>query len=165
MKKFLRKQLFENSLIMFNLSGVFRDLQNYFYSRKNIKKFKSKPFWTKLNLRYDWLGMPYTVLNYDDEFFEELDDTNQGRIILRDLALLLKEFSTFNSHEIIQMKTKRIKMNGEETNSLLIYFRPIFYYITFKNTFFTSLFGYIIYQNWNSIQTKLWSIVDAIQKL
>lgn len=160
MKNFLKKHFLENSLIIFNLSGVFRDIQNYFYSRKNIKKFKSKPFWNKLNLRLDWLGMPYTVLNYNDEFFEELNDIEQGRIILRDLAPLFKEFSTFNSFEIVEMKKKRIKLEGKEINAILIYFRPIFYYITLKNIFFTSLLGYILYKNLNSIQT-LWSNINA----
>lgn len=160
---FIKKQFIFNSIIIFNIVGVFRDFSNYFYSRKNIKKFTEKTFWEVLKLRLDWFGMPYTVLNYEDEFFQEISETGQKHVILRDIAPLIREFNSFESYDIIQLKQKRLK--GDASNSILIYFRPVFYFITLKNIIFTSILGYIIYLNIDKILLKFGSILNAIEKL
>lgn len=156
MKEFLRNQFIYNSIIIFNVFGVYRDIKDYFYSKRNLSKFKTKPFWKKLKCRMDWLGMPYLVLNFKESFFTELTPDEQSKKILMEISLIIKELSLFHSYEILTIKQKRIRKYGKDTNSILVYFRPVFYFISLKNIFFTtSILGYIIYTHLELIRNLL----------
>lgn len=130
-----------NSTFIFNIFGVFKDFTNYFYLRRSIKKISKTKIWEKLKLRRDWYGMPYTAINYSEEFFE-LDTESQKKFVVRDLAGLFKEFDNYNFWEILALKIEKIE--EEDVNALRVWFRPIFYFISYKNILFSITLWYLI---------------------
>lgn len=126
-----------NKFLIFNFLGVYQDLKNYFEIVNGFKEMSKKDFWIVKSFRIDWIGMAYGVLSYDDSFFKELDYENQRRVIIRDMAVFFRELDTLNFNEILKYQQKRLKFQGEDTNSILVYFRPIFYFTSKWNVFNT----------------------------
>jgi hypothetical protein len=117
-----------NKFIIFNFLGFINDIENYLYLREKFKGLSNlSNVWREKRFRVDWFGLGYGVLNYDEEFFTMADEY-QRKMIVSDLRDLFMEFETLNFYEILTLKQKRIVIDGEITNSILIYFRPIFYY-------------------------------------
>ena len=52
----------------FKIFGVIKDIKNYIFLRKIIKnEMMDSPLWVKNNLRVDWIGRIYTVINLPPE--------------------------------------------------------------------------------------------------
>jgi hypothetical protein len=92
----------------------------------------------------DWIGMGYGVFNYDEEFFKLANEHQKG-VIISDMKFLFDDFEKYNFVEILTLKQERIVIDGEETYSILIYFRPIFYYTSFWNVINTLILSVFIY--------------------
>lgn len=133
-----------NSIFIINIFGVVKDFRNYFYVRKNVKKISKLKFWKDMKFRIDWFGMPYTVINYNEEFFE-LNTDYQKKIIIRDLAKLFKEFEEYDFWELLTLKNERVVEDGVTYNAVLVYFRPMFYFISLRNIIWTILLILLIY--------------------
>jgi len=56
-----------------NILGIFKDISDWFYIKKQIKKAKTKEEWYKYNLRVDWVNRIYTIINLPKEYFGEKD--------------------------------------------------------------------------------------------
>lgn len=141
MKDLLEDIFIYNKIIIFNLFGFFRDINNFFYLRKSFKEISKNYVWQQKKFRLDWIGFGYGVFNYDEEFFK-FPPEYQKHIITNDMQFLFEDFEKYNFLEILTLRQERIVIGGEETYSVLIYFRPIFYYISkwnVINTFILSL--------------------------
>ena len=130
----LKDFFYWNSTFIFNIFGVLKDFSNYLYLRKSIKKISKTKIWKDLKFRRDWYGMPYTAINYTEDFFD-LDGETQKKFVVRDIAKLFKEFEQYNFWEIITLKVERIE--EDDIFAVRVWFRPMFYYISFRNISFT----------------------------
>ena len=106
-----------------------------------MKKVSEKKIWKKLRIRRDWIGMPYLVLNIGEEYadFFDMPEDAQKMSIVRYLGGLFDEFSSNDLNDILSMKQQRIKYKDEYIESILIWFRPIFKFTSFRNIFLTSI--------------------------
>jgi hypothetical protein len=126
----------------FKIFGVIRDIRNYFFLRKIIKReMINSPLWTKNNLRVDWIGRIYTVVNLPPEVTMSPDLPRElWPAYLVDQSKGLNEYLTsLNLHEIIIPEYKEIP---ESTSYLLIYY-PYFrnltkWWIISRTIFWTS---------------------------
>jgi hypothetical protein len=113
----------------FKIFGVIRDIRNYFFLRKIIKReVINSPLWSKNNLRVDWIGRIYTVVNLPPEVTMSPDLPRElWPAYLVDQSKGLNEYLTsLNLHEIIIPEYKEIP---ESTSYLLIYY-PYFRNLT-----------------------------------
>jgi hypothetical protein len=113
----------------FKIFGVIRDIRNYFFLRKIIKReMINSPLWSKNNLRVDWIGRIYTVVNLPPEVTMSPDLPRElWPAYLVDQSKGLNEYLTsLNLHEIIIPEYKEIP---ESTSYLLIYY-PYFRNLT-----------------------------------
>jgi hypothetical protein len=49
---------------------IFKEINNYYFIKKVIRKIEKTPEWVKLNLRKGWFGVMYTVINLPPEVFQ-----------------------------------------------------------------------------------------------
>lgn len=113
----------------FKIFGVIKDIRNYFFLRKVIKReMVNSPLWSKNNLRVDWIGRIYTVVNLPPEVTMAPDLPKElWPAYLVDQSKGLNEYLTsLNLHEIIIPEFKEIP---ESTSYLLVYY-PYFRYLT-----------------------------------
>jgi hypothetical protein len=126
----------------FKIFGVIRDIRNYFFLRGIIKReMINSPLWSKNNLRVDWIGRIYTVVNLPPEVTMSPDLPRElWPAYLVDQSKGLNEYLTsLNLHEIIIPEYKEIP---ESTSYLLIYY-PYFrnltrWWIISRTIFWTS---------------------------
>lgn len=107
---------------IFKIFGVINDIKNYLYLRKIIKKeMMDSPLWVKNNLRVDWIGRIYTVVNLPPEVTMSPDLPKElWPAYLIDQSKGLNEYLTsLNLHEIIIPEYKEIP---DSTSYLLVYY-------------------------------------------
>jgi len=113
----------------FKIFGVIQDIRNYFFLRRIIKReMMNSPLWSKNNLRVDWIGRIYTVMNLPPEVTMAPDLPKElWPAYLVDQSKGLNEYLTsLNLHEIIIPEYKEIP---ESTSYLLVYY-PYFRNLT-----------------------------------
>jgi hypothetical protein len=113
----------------FKIFGVIRDIKNYFFLRRIIKReMVNSPLWSKNNLRVDWIGRIYTVVNLPPEVTMAPDLPKElWPAYLIDQSKGLNEYLTsLNLHEVIIPEYKEIP---DSTSYLLIYY-PYFRNLT-----------------------------------
>lgn len=116
-------------LSIFKIFGVIVDIKNYIYLRKITKReMMNSPLWVKNNLRVDWIGRIYTVVNLPPEVTMSPDLPKElWPAYLIDQSKGLNEYLTsLNLHEIIIPEYKEIP---DSTSYLLVYY-PYFRSLT-----------------------------------
>ena len=128
---------------IFKIFGVINDIKNYLYLRKITKKeMMDSPLWVKNNLRVDWIGRIYTVVNLPPEVTMSPDLPKElWPAYLIDQSKGLNEYLTsLNLHEIIIPEYKEIP---DSTSYWLVYY-PYFrsltkWWISTRIIFWTSI--------------------------
>lgn len=126
----------------FKIFGVIKDITNYFFLRRIIKReMVNSPIWSKNNLRVDWIGRIYTVVNLPPEVTMAPDLPKElWPAYLIDQSKGLNEYLTsLNLHEVIIPEYKEIPGS---TSYLLIYY-PYFrnftkWWVISRTIFWTS---------------------------
>lgn len=103
---------------------VIRDINNYFFLRKTIKEESKGLKWNKFNLRFDWIGRIYTVVNLPPEVTLSPDAPGEIRpaYVLEEIRSINEYLTTLNLHEIIVPVFKPL----EGTDSYLVIYYPVF---------------------------------------
>jgi len=139
---------------IFKIFGVIRDIKNYIFLRKITKKeMMDSPLWVKNNLRVDWIGRIYTVINLPPEVTMSPDLPKElWPAYLIDQSKGLNEYLTsLNLHEIIIPEYKEIP----GTDSYLLVYYPYFrdltkWWVSTRLIFWTSVIIIQHYTHWFS---------------
>lgn len=119
------------------LFRIFKEIKNYFYLIRTIRKNRNSEVWKKHNLRYNWFFTIYTVVNLPPEVFGS-EEIYYQTYVMEALLPIYEYFITLNIQEIIECKTRRIEGNP----SFLVLYKPLFNDLTawwiFKWTVFIS---------------------------
>lgn len=146
---------------IFKFPEVIKDINNYLYLKKVVKRESlNSPIWAKNNLRVDWIGRIYTVMNLPPEVTLSPDMPREvWPAYLLDQSKGLNEYLTsLNLHEIIIPEYKEIP---DSTSYLLVYsfyFRSLgwgwflsrsiiwtaIYFIQTRTHFFTNAYAWLI---------------------
>lgn len=146
---------------IFKIFGVIRDIKNYIFLRKITKKeMMDSPLWVKNNLRVDWIGRIYTVINLPPEVTMSPDLPKElWPAYLIDQSKGLNEYLTsLNLHEIIIPEYKEIP----GTDSYLLVYYPYFrdltkWWVSTRLIFWTSVIIIQHYTHWFS-EIYQWTI-------
>lgn len=123
--------------------GVIRDIRNYFFLRKITKnELMNSPIWAKNNLRVDWIGRIYTVMNLPPEVTMSPDLPKElwPAYLIEQSKGLNEYLTSLNLHEIIIPEYKEIP----ESNSYLLVYSPYFrdltiWWVSSRSIFWTSV--------------------------
>lgn len=126
------------------LVGIYRDISNFVYYVKTVKKIRNSDRWKELKLRHDWFYKIYTVLNLRTDIFQE-------KIMAEyEAANDFKPIGEFlmdnNLGEIVRHSIDRLE--GEDAYLVQIRFWPLYLfksYIFKKIIPYTLLFVFILY--------------------
>ena len=103
---------------------VIKDIRNYFFIKRTIKKNKGSIEWEKFKLRVDWVGRIYTVVNLPPEVIYSPDSPEEIRpaYILEESRPLNEYLTKLNLQEVIMPKISPIP----DSVSYLIVYSPYF---------------------------------------
>lgn len=102
-----------------------RELINYFYIRKVIKREKKNNVWNSLNLRADYVGRIYTVLNLRKEDAGD-DETVKRSKVFEKMLPINAYIKKLDLHEIVYPAVEK-----QSDRSYLVVYVPLLKYITF----------------------------------
>jgi hypothetical protein len=133
---------------------VIRDINNYLFLRKTIKTESKTLVWQKFNLRYDWLGRIYTVVNLPPEVTLSPDAPEEIRpaYVLEETRQINEYLTGLNLHEIIMPEFKPLE-GGE---SYLVIYYPVFQKLSL--TWILSRIGLIFLAWWLEKKFSLFSL-------
>ena len=146
-----------------SIISVFKDLSNYMFYRKRIKKIDEEGYFKERKMRVDRLGRVYFVINLEPELqlaTGDIVDLERSRVY-EAVSKIQGVFATNNLVEIVDVSSKRIK-----TDDYYAYLVTISYKITsvWKDLFRIVLLGVITYllihfgiwlgENWSTVSAK-----------
>jgi len=139
------------------------DLSNWRYVMKTIRKHKKTSDWESFNLRADWVGRIYTVLNPQSP----TDDGDTIEILKIKYADRLKPMNLYIDKIGLGYSVSPAYEQVNDTNSFLIVYVPIFSYLTVWKVFIWLIFVLTFFltklDTWTfSAITYLW---DLLMKL
>lgn len=128
-KKKTRKRRFRiRSFRTLKIYLYIREIINYIYIKRTIKKEQLTSQWQALNLRADWVGRIYTVLNIRKEDVGEEDTVKRAKVF--ELMLPLNNYiKKLDLHEIVFPAIEQ-----QSDRSYLVVYSPLFRTITFFRT-------------------------------
>lgn len=104
--------------------GLFKDISNYVFIRRKLRKARKTETWEKLGLDYDWVGRVWTVINLRQEDVGEETLVKKARVIEK-----IKPINTFlYEQEIGEIIIPAVEPKTER--SYLIVYYPKFEYLT-----------------------------------
>jgi hypothetical protein len=110
---------------LIRIFGVIRDIRNYLFLRRVTKReLMNSPIWAKNNLRVDWIGRIYTVMNLPPEVTMAPDLPRElwPAYLIEQSKGLNEYLTSLNLHEIIIPEYREIP----ESNSYLLVYSPYF---------------------------------------
>jgi hypothetical protein len=116
---------------------IIKDISNYRFILKTIKKNKGTIEWDKLKLRADWIGRIYTVVNLPPEVIHSPDAPQEIRpaYVLDESRPVNEYLMKLNLQEIILPAIEAVP----ESLSYLIVYTPYFQKLSVKWVFYRIL--------------------------
>lgn len=114
-------------LAILNFFKVYRDVKIYRDYLKIIdKESKDSPIWSRRNLRKDWFGRIYTVINLPPEVIFSVDLPKEARpsFVMSEIKPINDYLKSLNIEEIITIGMEPIKGTNEE--SYLVVYQYVF---------------------------------------
>jgi hypothetical protein len=117
-----------------------REILNYFFIHRIIRKEIKKEIWNSLKLRYDWVGRIYTVVNIKKEDIGE--DQTIKNIKVYDLIKPINSYlKSLDLHEIVYPAIEQLS-----ERSYLVVYSPLFKNFTiFRTIKYLLVLGIILF--------------------
>lgn len=112
---------------------MYKEIDNYFYLKKIVKQQENSPEWKIFNLRRDWVYRVYTVVNFDQEFVDQVQGVEIMQAILEKIDPINVYLQRLNFGEILAPVVTHI----EGTTSWLVVYHPLFKILTWKHLLIT----------------------------
>lgn len=127
-----------------SLKLIIKDLSNYFFYRKQIKKMNEQKLFDVVGGRVDWLRRVYYVINLEPETLlatGDIIDLEKSRVY-ESISKIQGRFADYNLVEIVDVTSKRIKDPDFYAYVVLIKYDMS---ATFKDLFKLIALGTILY--------------------
>ena len=111
---------------------IIREFRNFLdYLKITKKESFDSPLWAKLNLRRDWVGRIYTVINLPPEVINSPDfpDDAKPAWVFEECKTINQYLLKLNLHELITVTFKPI--DGTANNSFLVIYSFLWRELTF----------------------------------
>lgn len=136
-----------------NFRDAVVDVKNYLLLLSIIKKNKNTPEWNSLNLRTDWIGRIYTVINLQKQDFSDTEDIRRLKIN-KQLAAPVYNYLTERLNLVELLTTKLEYIEG--TYSYLLYFNPWFRQLSLWYVIKLAIFGMLSYFLFGLLNGPFW---------
>lgn len=113
-----------------------KDLRNYRYIIKTVKKLETTEEWKTFKLRHDWFYRIYTVINIEPEAYEIKDERVEQTLFLDQFRKISELLMMNNLGEIMVPGYEKIP----DSISYLLVYDPSFQVLSFKYIFSRFLF-------------------------
>ena len=121
--------------------GFYKDISDYIFIIRTIRKNRNSEYWNLYKLRHDYLYRIYTVVSLENEVYAEENLFVEKVKLQEHLEFIYNYIQDLNLHEI----TKPVVRKIEDSISHLLVLTPIFSYINIINTFILSVYIVCIY--------------------
>jgi hypothetical protein len=114
-------------LALFNFFKVWKDVRIYRDYLKVVKKESlNSPIWSRKNLRKDWFGRVYTVVNLPPEVIFSADLPKEARpsFVMTEIKPINDYMKTLNLEEIMALGVEEIP--GTNSESYLVVYQYLF---------------------------------------
>jgi len=134
------------------------DINNYFFLRRTIKKNENTVEWKKYNLRVDWIGRIYTVVNLPPEVIYSPDSPQEIRpaYVLEESKPINEYLTKLNLQEILIPEMRPIP----DSISYLLIYAPYFQKLSFKWVLYRIFF--IILLVWLQKKFDIWGMLTNL---
>lgn len=114
---------------MKKLKLILREVQNYLYLQKTLRKEANNPLseWQKLNLRKNWYGRVYTVISLREEDMGEEEMIRNWKA-MEGMKPINAYLTGLDLQEIVFPSIEQIP----DTQSYLVVYSPLFRELTFS---------------------------------
>lgn len=126
---------------MGKIRRIFKEINNFFYIKKTIKKESSKLSgqWKSFNLRSNWLCRIYTVISLSEDQMGE-EEIVRNYFAMEKMKEMNEYMSSLNFQEIVYPSIEKIP----DSRSYLVVYSPLFRDLTFGWLVFLILFNLFI---------------------
>ena len=114
-------------LAIFNFFNVWKDVKIYRDYLKIVKKESlNSPIWSRKNLRKDWFGRVYTVINLPPEVIFSADLPKEARpsFVMNEIKPINDYMKSLNLEEILTLGVEEVK--GTNSESYLVVYQYLF---------------------------------------
>lgn len=117
---------------------AWKEILNFFYIGRIIKKNQNSEGWKKFNLRHGYANQIFTVINLRKEDMGEEDTIKRMRVIER-IEPLNRYIENLNLSEIVRVEINKI----EDSRSYLIIYWPLWNHFSIWRLLFWTLILFI----------------------
>jgi hypothetical protein len=114
------------------MAGIY-EIKNWFYVKRIIREHQNTADWQQFNLRADWIGRIYTVLN--PQMPGDKGDTQE--VLRLKYADRLKPINMYLDNLGLGIAVAVASEEVKDSESMLVVWYPIFEMITFWKVFWT----------------------------
>lgn len=122
---------------------AYREIVNWFFLRKVIKRNRDTELWKKFGLRSGYINQIYTVLSLRKEDMGE-EEMVQRMKVMEKIEPMNKYLESLDLSEIIYPEIVKLP----ETDSWLIVYWPLRNHLSFWRIFFHIILGIVSYKLW-----------------
>ena len=139
---------------MFKIFKVIKEISLYREYLKILKKEAESNIWKRRNLRKDWMGRIYTVINLPPEVIYSIDLPKEARpsFVMNEIKPTNEYLQTLNLQELLTLYVKPIEGTNEE--SYLVVYQYVFRHLSWMwiFRFFLEIGAFLfIFFNWEYI--------------
>ena len=116
---------------MLRLLKVIKEVKLYREYLKTVKKKSEESnFWNRFNLRVDWVGRVYTVVNLPPQVIQSPDLPKEARpsFVMNEIKPINEYFKSLNLEELMTLSMEAVKGTNDE--SYLIVYQYVFRNLT-----------------------------------
>lgn len=142
---------------------ILKEVNNYFFLWKTIRKARKQEKWNQHKLRNGYLGTIYTVINLPIEVYES-EEIYYKTYVLEQMAPINDYLASLNLQEIITPEIKDLSQPEQGVFAYLIKYKPLFRDLVWtwllKWLFISSIIWWIQYRF--KLLTKTYNILEDV---
>jgi len=147
--------IFKN--LRYNLIAAYYEITNWFFVKKIIRKNKNTVDWNKHNLRADWIGRIYTVLNPTSPS----DDGDTDEVLRIKYAEKMKPINLYlDKLGLSESVYPAYESPKENPKALLIVYSPLFNIITTWKIINLTIFLIVFFAT--KLDTWTWNVISKL---
>jgi len=109
---------------------IFKEILNYLFLLRTIRKHKDTEEWKKHKLRIGWFGTFGTIINLPPDVFQG-EPIYYKIYVIDETKPINRYLESLNLHEIITLSSKELVNEKEGEYAFLITYSPLFIDLTF----------------------------------
>lgn len=107
------------------LFNVIREIRDFFFIGRTLRKAAKTERWKKFNLRRGWFNVAYTVINLPPEVYES-EEIYYRTYVIEETSPINEYFKELNLAEVVSVETVDLSNKEQGVYAFLIKYEPLF---------------------------------------